>query len=194
MSEKKEHIRNDLHDVGSERFPNRKRAYDWLVAEGLKRSISQFYADCDTGFPTVGKDGTVSRLQMMEYAKKIDVERRGPHVDSVDLALQRQIAETRKAQADAEKAEIAVEDLKRQQDKHWILRADAWSQLAALVGTIRDSLRHHTHLNQTALVERVGGDVSRSAELYEAFDEVIAKAFNEVSADPVEALLVEDAE
>lgn len=178
---------------GSDRFPSRKAAYDWLVNEAkVKRSVGSFYQDCQAGFPTVGRDGSVSRQEVEAYAAKVNVEVRGPTVEDADLSRQREVAETRKAVADATKAEMAVEELQRQADLKWVARVEATAQMAALVGSLRDVLLHHFHLAAPSLAKLVDGDPALAPQLYEAAEELIAKSYNEMAAGEIDVELEDD--
>jgi len=160
-----------------ERFKNRKQAHNWLAAQGYKVSNGKFYNDCEAGFPAIHKDGSVSRYQVMQYAQQQDVERRGsvfqPGGGDDDA---------RKLKAQADQEEMKAERMRREQDEQWLHADAAWSALAALLGVLKDSLLHHFHASQGELVHLAGGDPSRGPEIYEACDEIAARAFNEVAA------------
>ncbi|MHC1697758.1 MAG: hypothetical protein AB9919_06820 [Geobacteraceae bacterium] len=172
-----------------ERFKNRKQALNWLQAQGYKISQGKFYQDCDAGFPAVHKDGSVSRYQAMQYGQQLDVERRSsPEENHAD----RDRDESRKIKAAADKIEMEVEEMRREMDRTWIHRDEAWAQLAALVGTLRDSLRHHLHVGQAHIIHLAGGDPTRGPEVYEGAEEILARAFNEVlSSGRIEAVFEE---
>jgi len=163
-----------------ERFKNRIQAHNWLQSQGYKISRGKFYNDCEAGFPAVHKDGPVSRFQVLQYGQQLDVERRS--IAPVDLSAQREEAETRKAVADAKKAEIQAEDLQREQDAKWLHRDEAWAQLAALIGSLRDTIRHQFHVGSAHLIHLSGGDPTRAPEVYEGMEEILAKAFNDTLA------------
>lgn len=173
-----------------ERFKNRIQAHNWLQSQGYKISRGKFYNDCEAGFPAVHKDGTVSRYQVLQYGQQLDVERRS--IAPVDLAAQREEAETRKAVADAKKAEIQAEDLQREQDAKWLHRDEAWAQMAALIGSLVDVIRHHNQVGHLHIIHLAGGDPSRAPEVLEALEEIRARAFNEVlAAGKIEAVFEE---
>jgi len=163
-----------------ERFKNRIQAHNWLQSQGYKISRGKFYNDCEAGFPAVHKDGSVSRFQVLQYGQQLDVERRS--VAPADLAAQREEAETRKAIADAKKAEIQAEDLQREQDAKWLHRDEAWAQLAALIGSLRDTIRHQFHIGSAHIIHLSGGDPTRAPEVYEGMEEILAQAFNDTLA------------
>ena len=161
-----------------ERFANRKQALNWLQAQGYKISQGKFYQDCAAGFPALHRDGSVSRYQVMQYGQQLDVETRGAAPASPD----KEADDARKAKAEADIKEMQAEAMKREQDRDWLRKEEAWATLAAIVGTLRDSLRHHFHAGQGQLVHLAGGDVRRGPEVYEGCEEIMAKAFNEVCA------------
>jgi hypothetical protein len=160
-----------------ERFANRKQALDWLVAQGYKVSQGKFYQDCKAGFPALHRDGSVSRYQVMQYGQQLDVERRSVP-ENGDYSAEAEKLKTEKLRHEVAKLEAEA----RKEDERWLLKDDAWATLAAIVGTLRDSLRHHFHAGQGQLVHLAGGDVRRGPEVYEGCEEIMAKAFNEVCA------------
>lgn len=161
-----------------ERFKNRVQALNWLQAQGYKISQGKFYTDCKAGFPAIHKDGTVSRYQVLQYGQQLDIERRA--IAPVDAAASREADENRKVKADADKAEMQAEDMRREQDKKWLHQDQAWETLAAILGSLRDALRHQFHAGQMHLIHLAGGDSARGPEVYEGCEELIARGFNEV--------------
>ena len=159
-----------------ERFKNRKQAHNWLTSQGYKVSNGKFYKDCDEGFPPIHKDGSVSRYQVLQYAQQQDVERRGsaPAGDGEDY-------DARSVKAKALQEEIKLEKMQREHDAEWLHADAAWSALAALVGAIQDSLRHHFHTGQGQIIHAAGGEPARGPEVYEACEELLGAAFNEVA-------------
>lgn len=160
-----------------ERFVNRKQAHNWLQAQGYKVSQGKFYQDCKAGFPALHKDGTLSRYQVMQYGQQLDVTTRA---DAGGDGPQRE-DEARKIRAEADIAEMKAEKMRREEDKLWLHADEAWAQVAALVGTLRDAIRHHLYGGQRDLVHVAGGEQDRSQELFEAADQLVARAFNEVA-------------
>lgn len=174
-----------------ERFKNRKQALNWLQSQGYKVSQGKFYQDCEAGFPAIHKDGTVSRYQAMQYGQQLDVERRS--AAPTDAASSREADEARKVKADADKAEMQAEDMRREQDKKWLHQDQAWEALAALVGSLRDALRHQFHSGQSHLIHLAGGDPARGPEVYEGCEELIGRAYNEVlAAGRIEGIFEQD--
>lgn len=161
-----------------ERFKNRKQAWGWLQAQGYKVSVGKFYGDCDDGFPSIHRDGTVSRFQVMQYGQQLDVERRVDARPDND----REANEARKVKADADIAEMRVERERREMDNEWLRKPDAWAALAALVGTLLDALRHELHQGQGELVLAAGGNQNNGPQVYEAAEVIIGRAFNAVVA------------
>ena len=171
----------------TERFSSRKAALDWLKSRGHKVSQGKFYKDCKAGFPFVQKDGSVSKYQVMVYAEKLDGQ------TAPDLtALDAQEFDRRKAAADAEMAEIKAARMRREQDKDWLHADTAWAAVAALVGNLRDAVRHHLYQGRREAVEICGGDQDRAAELFEFIDGTIDGAFNEVAGKEIDITFEEE--
>lgn len=160
-----------------ERFTNRKQALNWLQAQGYKVSQGKFYQDCIAGFPTIQRDKTISRFQVMQYGQQLDLETRGasPLFTGLDAD------EARKAKADADIKEMQADKMRREQDTDWLHADTAWAAVAGLLGVLKDSLRHHFHAGQSELIHLAGGDQARGPELYEGCEEIMARAFNEVA-------------
>jgi len=161
-----------------ERFANRKQALNWLQAQGYKVSQGKFYQDVKAGFPLLHRDGSVSRYQVMQYGQQLDVESRA--VAPGLLAGASEADEARKLKAQADQEEMKAERMRREHDADWLHADEAWAAVAALVGTLRDSLRHHFHTGQGELIHLAGGDPGRGPEVYEGCEEIMARAFNEV--------------
>ncbi len=158
-------------------FRTRKEAHEWLQANGFNVSQGKFYGDIKkNGFPVVNADKTVSKYQVSEYGRSLKAEK------APDLsALERSENLHRKEAAEAEMAEIKAQRMRREQDKQWLHRDDAWSVVATLVVSIRDALRRAAHDGKEELAEAAGGELLRAPGLYEKIDElVINRAFNEV--------------
>ena len=167
-------------DTSAERFANRKQALNWLNAQGYKISQGKFYQDCAAGFPPMHTDGSLSRFQVMHYGQQLDLATRS--------AATQQDGDTsrRKEAAEAEIAEMKAERMRREEDKEWLHADQAWSVVAALVGSLRETLRHHLHSEAAALVHVAGGGQDRVHEVFEFLEEVVGKAFNEVAGKGVD--------
>lgn len=177
-----------------ERFVNRKQAYDWLVAQGYKVSRGKFYNDCAAGFPRIHRDKTISRFEVLQYAQQLDVSRRSD-VDLTDLARQREDAETRKAIADAKKAEIQAAELQRQLDKKWMLREEAQLEACAWASLLRDSVAYRLGQAVPAIIHAAGGQLDHTADVQAVIDQAIIDACNDIaSSGEVEVELVDEEE
>ena len=105
-------------------------------------------------------------------------------------AEEREDLEIRKLKLDVESKEMA----NRREDDRWLQKDEAWLQMAALIGTLRDALRHQCHVATARILILAGnndrdcphckGEIkaepSRGPEVYEGLAEIIARAFNEV--------------
>lgn len=167
-------------DISAERFANRKQALTWLTTNGYKISQGKFYQDCAAGFPPMHTDGSLSRFQVMQYGQQLDLATRTAAVQQGDEASRRKEA------AEAEIAEMKAERMRREEDKEWLHADQAWSIVAALVGSLRETIRHHLHSESAALVHVAGGNQERVHETFEFCEEIIGRAFNEVAAKPID--------
>ena len=160
-------------------FKNRQTALQWLRQRG-QVSQSKFYDDCNAGLVTVHSDKTLSKFEVALYAEKLFAATRQA-AGSGTLAMQRESDEARKIRAEAEIKEMQAEDARRKANKHWLHKDDAYGQMAALLGLLRDSIKHQFYIGATVLISSCGGDNSRAPELYEFCEELIGRAFNEVA-------------
>lgn len=163
----------------AEVFKSRKAALTWLKGEGYKISQGKFYQDCGDGFPQVNKDGTVSKYQTLLYGQKLKGEKKAAE------PLSAREDELRKTKADADMAEMKAERMRREHDSMWLYSDDAYGQMAAIIGKLRDTIRHHLYTGQSELVYVAAGDQQRSQEVFESADAIIDAAFNEVAGDEV---------
>lgn len=169
--------------MSDDRFKNRKEALVWLQSRG-QISQGKFYQDCERGLITIHADKTISKWQVMEYAEKVF----GPVREvtpSADTAAKKERLEIEKLELEVEKRKLE----NRKEDDKWLHKEEAWSQMAAIIGTLRDSLRHHFHVGQAHIIHLAGGDQTRGPEVYEGAEEILARAFNEVvSAGRIEGM------
>ena len=165
-----------------DRFVNRKQALNWLQSQGYKVGQDKFYKDCKAGFPRVHRDKSVSKFEAMQYGQQLDMAiRGGDGASGYDSSND----EARKTKADADMAEMKSERMRREEDKYWLHAEEAWATMAALIGTLRDSIRHHLHEGSREVVHLAGGDQVRSQEVFEGVDQLVSRAFNEVAGNGI---------
>jgi hypothetical protein len=172
-----------------DRFKNRKEALLWLQNRG-QISTGKFYQDCADGKISIAADKTLSKYQVMEYAEKVFgfVRQAAPSIDQED---KKRRLEIEKLEMEVEKARIA----NRKEDANWLQKEEAWAQMAAVIGTLRDSLRHQIHIGSVAIIHAAGGDPARGPEVYEQAEELVSRAFNEVvNAGRIEGMFTKDQE
>lgn len=163
-----------MTDHNTDRFKNRKEALGWLQQRG-QISTGKFYQDCQDGKITIHADKSISKYEVMQYAEKVFgfVRQTAPAHD----------IEEKKRRLEMEKLEMEVEAQRlknRKEDANWLQKEEAWAQMAAVIGTLRDSLRHQAHVGTPVIIHTAAGDPQRGPEVYEAIEELAAKAFNEV--------------
>lgn len=161
-------------------FKNRVEALRYLQGKQIAIGQTKFYDDC-AKFGMVQPDKTLRLCDLLAY---IEQEfKRGPVQPVRDYAgeeRQRQLDDLEMREKTARVLKLEREQ--RAEDDKWILKDESWAQQAALVGTLRDALRHHFHLGQSRLVHLAGADPARGPELYEGIEEIMSKAFNELVA------------
>lgn len=160
--------------MSDDRFKNRKEALAWLKSKG-QISTGKFYQDCADGKITIYPDKTISKFQVAEYADRLFGSYRQPQ-PSHDMADRKARLEVEKLEQEVEKGKLA----NRKEDEKWLYKEDAWAQMAAVLGTLRDSLRHQLHVGTAALIHVAAGDPARGPEVYQTAEELVSRAFNEV--------------
>lgn len=158
-----------------ERFKNRREALSWLQARG-QISRSKFYDDCSSGVITIYPDKTVSMFDVALYAEKHFTPARNSLV-SGDMSRERERLEIEKLRLEVSKLEIET----RRDDDKWILKEEAYTQMAAIFGVLRDALRHQFYSGAATIVQACGGEQKRVMELYELCEEIIGRGFNQVA-------------
>ena len=157
-----------------ERFKNKAEALRWLQSRG-QISHGKFVQDCNAGVITVAPDKTISKYQVMEYAEKVFGFTRQTTSIS-DMSEKKARLEVEKLEQEVEKGKLA----NRKEDEKWLYKEDAWAQMAAIIGKLRDSLRHQFHVGSVAVITSAGGDPQRGPEVYETTEGLISRAFNEI--------------
>lgn len=170
-----------------DRFKNRVEALKWLQSRG-QISRGKFYDDCDAGKIPLATDKTLQKHHVMEYAEKVFGFSRQvqPAIDRADKKDQLEIKLL-------EQKVLKQELDNRKEDANWLQKEDAWAQMAAVIGTLRDSLRHQFHVGSVAIIHQAGGDAARGPEVYETTEELISRAFNEVvNAGKIEGMFAKE--
>lgn len=163
-------------------FRTETEAYNYLLSLGYEVSRGKFNQDKKAGQLTVDSK-RVSKFSVLQYGLRLkQAQRTQSGVNQVDLAAQREADEARKIKADADKSEMQAEEMRREQDRKWLHQDHAWEALAALVGALRDALRHQFHVGTAHIIHLAGGDPQRGPEVYEGAEELVGRAYNEVLA------------
>ncbi|NTV50948.1 MAG: hypothetical protein HGA20_15070 [Geobacteraceae bacterium] len=138
-------------------------------------SAGKFSKDCGAGYPSVHSDKSLSKWQVMEYAEKTFGAVRETPV-AIDMSAKKARLEVEKLEQDVEKGKLA----NRKEDDKWLYKEEAWAQMAAIIGKLRDSLRHQFHVGTVAIITSSAGDPQRGPEVYETAEGLISRAFNEI--------------
>jgi hypothetical protein len=161
-------------------FKNRVAAHRWLKAESIAVGQTKFYEDCEK-LALVQPDKTIKLADLLAYIKA--EHKTGPAGPSRDMGLADR--QQKLDNLELRERELKVDKLereKRAEDARWILKDDAFAQMAGIVGLLRDSLRHHAHRSAAAILHLAGGDPGRAAEVCEGIEsEIFARAFNELA-------------
>lgn len=176
-----------------EYFSNRREAWQWLHEQGLQMGESTFYRRIGTpGFPRLMPDKRLSRWECSEFLRLQQVEGNASPggVYATDELVQRKLlADTEAAEYTAGLAREKLAKLTKETDRTWMPRREAYAMLAALIGSLRDTVLHHLHHNQIAFCAAVCGEDARAPELYEALAAAVNTAFNEVASRPLQVEL-----
>jgi hypothetical protein len=178
-------------------YKNRSEAFRLFIApQNLPVSQAKFYTDA-VRLDMVLPDKTIQLAALLSYAKdelKVSTTSGQSLVDR-SRDEERLKNDDRKGKAEADLKEMQAEEARRKLDEKWLYSDDAWAAVAGLMGTLWDNLLHHFHAGSPHLVHLAGGEPQRSAEVYEGAEEILAKAFNEVTAaGRIEAIFEVDPE
>jgi len=173
----------------AERFKNRKQAFEWLQQQGFQLSERTFYNACEAGSPAVGPDKTLSRFEVGEYLRKYERKYRK---QSGNLSGIREDAETRKAVADAKKAEINAEQLQRELDKRWISREESDLETCTWTALLRDQIAARLTQALPALIHSAAGHIEQLPEAQAIIDQAITDACNDISDSGEVEVYIED--
>lgn len=175
-----------MSTIAQQTYKNTQEAYlRFIEPQRLPVKKSKFYDDVKR-LNLAAIDKSIALASLLRYVREeLNVDpvsgRSIIEDEQRDLSDRQRKAEVDKAESDARKARVAADEAEREIDEKWIYRDDAWAQIAALVGTLRDSLRHHAHVAAAAVIHSAGGDPSRASEVYEQIEaEIFTRAFNEI--------------
>jgi hypothetical protein len=170
-----------------DRFPTRKAAFDWVSVKGFKCSQGKFYSLVDAGKISMAPDGSLSKYAVWDYAETFLNAATGSAATG-DLASE----QLRKIKFEADLRELRVETERRRLNKLWLHADDAWASVAALIGVLRDAIRHELDSGKSLIIEKAEGDPYRAHEVFEAMEQLINKAFNEVAGDEIDVEFVRE--
>jgi hypothetical protein len=160
-----------------DRFTNRKAALNWLQEQGYKVSQGKFYDDCSNGTKiSCMLNGSLSKFDVLNYANTY--LQAGTSAAFMSTLASEQL---RKVKAEADMKEHQFRLAERRADKYWLHADDAWALVAALIGTLRDCIRHHLENGSPEIVETARGDHQATIEVFEKCEDIINRAFNEVA-------------
>lgn len=160
------------------RFKNRRQAFAWLSEQKAPVSQRAFYDACASGSPQIAADKSLSRFDVSEYLRRLEGRHR-PIVTADESA--RREAETRKAIADARKAELQAEVLEREHSKRWMQREDAEEIACLWTSLLRDGLAWRLRQALPTICHAAGGHPDRAAEVAEIIEQTIRDACNDIA-------------
>jgi hypothetical protein len=167
-------------------FQHRQAAFNWLKENGHSISKGAFYGHFKDSRISLNSDGSVSRLDVKRYAQSLDRST----LATPGYVVQKEGLEIRKLTLAVEKAEKEA----RKDDDRWLYRDDAYAQMAALLGTLVDSIEHHFLVGINEIVDSVDGNLSLKEQGFMVCEEILGRARNEVfSLGQINRVLVKSA-
>lgn len=158
-------------------FKTQESARAWILGEGFKVSKAKFNNDCRAGRVSINKDRSVSRISVMQYTETLDKSRVKQVQAVAPGGVTKEQLEIRKLQLEIEKRERE----NRREDDKWMLKADAFAAMAAIISMIKDGITHHAHNDQEVIVYLANGDAATAPQVYEGVIDIVNKGFNEVA-------------
>jgi hypothetical protein len=169
--------------------PNRLRAWEYLRDGGWKIGRSSFYNDVRNGLIRPDASGAFAHGKLDKYAtlhlRRTDGSSRT--ADAMDgLQCDKLQAETRRAQALAERTEMELAVMRRE----YVRRADVEPDYVGRLVVIEHELRQMYRARAGELIALVGGDTSRRADLTLALETALDDTFRRLaSVDGFEVLV-----
>lgn len=167
-------------------FNRQKEAREYIRSLGFKVSDGKFSQDSHK-FTVRGE---IHQDDLLDYARASLRK----NTTETDLGAKREEAETRKAIADANKAEINAQQLQRELDKAWILRADAEDNECVAAALVRDGIAHQLNKQLPAIIHSAGGDPARQPDVQAIIDQAITTACNDIANSGEVEIDIEDDE
>lgn len=168
-------------------YENIKAMLDDLQAQGYKVSQGKLYGDAKAGHLRLDADRSISKQGFADWCAN---PKGGLDIISVAEAAEEKASADLKRLAQREK-ELDVankeENLKqkqmanRKEDAKWILKADAYLQMAGQLGILKDALDHHVTMGESKLILAAGGKLEKSPEFSAMLKAVLTTAFNEIA-------------
>lgn len=151
-------------------------SHGWEVAERtVRRAVEQNRLRRD-------RSGRITGAALRRYAatyclREVPADQTIEAAETEDLGQQKARLEVDKLRLEVERRELE----NRREDRRWILRDDAWVQVAGLLGLLRDGLRHHAHQAAEGITRAARGDLNAAPEVYDAVEQATNAAFNELA-------------
>jgi len=168
-------------------YENIKAMLDYLQAQGYKVSQGKLYGDAKAGYLRLDADRSISKQGFADWCAN---PKGGLDIISVAEAAEEKASADLKRLAQREKElDVATkeENLKqkqmanRKEDAKWILKADAYLQMAGQLGILKDALDHHVTMGESKLILAAGGKLEKSPEFSAMLKAVLTTAFNEIA-------------
>lgn len=148
-------------------FKTKGHAFDWYKVQGGRLEKSAFYAKV----PASGR--TVARYHVSEMLRQERPTATDDGPVQSDLERRKLLADTRIAEAKAEREELAA----RKENRNWIAREVVFEREGALVGQIMNEARYHLGRAVPAVIHAARGDAGRAPEIKKLLEETLFDAF-----------------
>jgi hypothetical protein len=163
-------------------YKNRSEAFrEFIQPQRLPISERTFY-NAASKLGMVQTDKTIRLADLVAYANDLKPPTDQPTPPG-DLERLKRLDQLELEEKEAKVKKLQMDN--RKEDRKWIQREDSELQRAALVGLIYDTIKHHLHLEERRILQAVGADADRLAELGVALEEVVDVAFNEIAGQKV---------
>lgn len=174
-------------------FPQQKDALAWLKAHGFKVSAGKFSQDVRAGECQAQSDKSIRLQDLKAYASSLTVDRAklGGNEKRAD---DRDEADTRKAIADADKAEIQRDAMKRELDAAWMKRESAEELICLWVDFAFNACGDRIKKSLPAMIHACGGDQGRLTELRDVVEQAFDDAGNDLAGAGEITAFIEEVE
>jgi len=160
-----------------ENFPSRRKAHEWLRAQGYKVSQGKIYSDAAKGLLYQQPDGSVLMESVTRYIQLAGLVKPGAESAEVAPKVNQKLAE------EIRQLQLKNERLQHENDVmhgRYILKNDHEAELVDLAALLDAVPRHVLRRNLPTYLSSIDADPSRANDFYGMFDRDLTTEINAI--------------